>query len=317
MFKRITNLQLMSDGGAGAGASAGDAGASQSGAVTGVEGAPPVAQDGGDLSNVVYGRSLNQEVANPNDVNTTNDVNPADKQKAFDELIKKGGEFADEFGKRTQDIINKRFKEVKGLEETLKSHESILGLLAAKYGVDPTNSAAIEKAIKEDDSLFEQAAFQEGLTPEQYRHKLELEQENARLKAAQDELELQRGSQEIYAGWLQEADELVAKYGLTDFDFATEVENPQITQLLASGVPFEAAYKTVHFDDMLGGAMAYTAQNVSQAMVNNIQARNRRPAENGTMSASNTIFKTDPRKFTPMDLDEIKRRVAAGEEIAL
>ena len=63
--------------------------------------------------------------------------------------------------------------------------------------------------------------------------------------------------------------------------------------------------------------MALTAQNVSKAMVNNIQSRSRRPAENGTQSATNTIVKADPSKFTDADFNEIRRRVAAGEEIRL
>ena len=315
-MKNLMNLQLMADGGAGTAASGADGGAA-----TGVAdnaGVPPVAQEGGDLSNVVYGKSSEQDLANPaKDVGTTNNVKPADKQKLFDAMIRDGGEYQEEFNKRFQDAFNKRFKDHKALEETVKRHDSIMGLLAARYGVDATDAAAIEKAISDDNALIEEAAFKEGLNVDQYRAKLQLEQDNARMKAALEEREQQQGVQQIYAEWLKEADELVAKYGIQNFDMATEMENPQFTQLLSSGIPFEAAYKTIHFDDMLNGAMAVAAQNVSQAMVNNIQSRNRRPAENGTQSASSTIFKADPSKFTNQDLDEIRRRVAAGEEIYL
>lgn len=310
-MKRKIYLQLLGEGGAGASAASSDGGAA-----TGVEGASPVAQTGGDVSQVVYGKVNNQDLANPNDIGATNDITQADKQKAFDEMIKKGGEYFEEFSKRTQDIINKRFKETKGLEETLKSHESILGLLAAKYGVDANDPKALEDALNNDTALFEDAAFKEGLTPEQYRHKLQLEQENARLKAAQDEMEQQRGVNQIYSQWLEESLAVGEKYGV-EIDLGVECQNPQMTQLLAAGVPFEGAYKVVHFDEMLGAGMAATASKVSEAMVNNIQSRSRRPAENGTQSASSTIFKADPSKFTIADLDEIKRRVAAGEEIAL
>ncbi len=305
----------MAEGGAGTAAQA-----AEGGAATGVAqgaGDSPVSQKGEDLSQVIYGKAIKQEVANPtNDANATNSIDPAERQKAFDNMIKKGGEYAEEFNKRTQAIIDKRFKETKNLEETLKSHDSIMGLLAAKYGVDVSDTKALEEALNNDTSLFEEAAFKEGLSPEQYRHKLQLEQENARLKDAQEEAERQTRVEQIYAQWLNDAEEVKAKYGV-DFDMATEMENPQFTQLLGSGIPFEAAYKTVHFDDMLNGAMAITAQNVSKAMVNNIQSRSRRPAENGTQSATNTIVKADPRKFTVADFNEIRRRVAAGEEIRL
>ncbi len=302
----------MAEGGAGTAAPS-----AEGGAATGVQGDSPVSQKGEDLSKVVYGKSSNQEVANPtNDTKTTDSINPADRQKQFAEMIKKGGEWHEEFNKYSQDMINKRFKETKNLEKTLESHNAILGLLAAKYGVDVSDTKALEKAINDDNSLFEEAAFKEGLSAEQYRQKLQLEQENARLKAAQEEAERNAGAEQIYAKWLSDSEAVKAKYGV-DFDLAAEMENPQFTQLLGSGVDFEAAYKTIHFDDMLNGAMALTAQNVSQAMVNNIQSRSRRPAENGTQSASSTIFKADPSKFTNADLDEIARRVAAGEEIYL
>ena len=314
-MKKLINLQLMAEGGASAAAPA-----AEGGAATGVAqgaGDPPVSQKGEDLSQVVYGKSKLQDVANPtNDANATDSIDPADKMKQFDNMIKKGGQYADEFNKRTQSIIDKRFKETKSLEETLKSHDSIMGLLAARYGVDATDIKALEKALNDDTSLFEEAAFKEGLSAEQYRQKLQLEQENARLRAAQEEAQQNARVDQIYAKWLSDAEEVKSKYGL-DFDLQTELDNPQFTQLLGSGVDFEAAYKTIHFDDMLNGAMALTAQNVSQAMVNNIQSRSRRPAENGTQSASSTIFKADPSKFTNADLDEIRRRVAAGEEIIL
>ena len=205
-----------------------------------------------------------------------------------------------------------------GLEKKIVFHRKDWGISS----LQTTNGAYALKSLKTAYLAHyrylsdEEAAFKEGLSPEQYRHKLQLEQENARLREAQEEAERQAGAEQIYAQWLNDAEAVKAKYGV-DFDMATEMENPQFTQLLGSGIPFEAAYKTVHFDDMLNGAMALTAQNVSKAMVNNIQSRSRRPAENGTQSATNTIVKADPSKFTDADFNEIRRRVAAGEEIRL
>ena len=315
-MKRKINLQLFSEGGAGTGASTGAALAGDSGAVSGVS-ADPAATGGDEFSNVVYGVSNNQEVATPKeDVKTTNDIKPADRQKAFDEMVKKGGEYADAFNKRTQDIINKRFKETKSLEEKVKSFDSISQTLAAKYGVDASDPKALEEALNNDTSMFEEMAFKEGLTPEQYRQKRALEQENARLKAAQEEAAAQSNADRIYAGWIQDSEKLVEKYGIQNFDLATEMQNPEFTDLLAAGVTFEGAYKTIHFDDMINGAMASTAANVSQAMVNNIQSRSRRPAENGTLSASNKVFKSDPSKLQDKDFKEIEKRLIRGEKIS-
>lgn len=316
-MKRKINLQLFGEGGAGASTGAGATGSEGSGAVTGVTGDSPVSQSTGeDLSDVVYGVSNNQEVATPNNVETTEDIDPAERQKMFDEMIKKGGEYADAFNKRTQDIINKRFKETKGLEEQLKSQESIIQTLAAKYGVDAKDIAGINKAIDEDTSMWEDAAFKEGLTVEQYRNKLALEQENARLKAERDEAEAEEGANRIYNQWIIDSESLISKYGLQNFDLREELANPEFEQLLRNGISLEAAYKTIHFDDMVNGAMAYTAQNVSKAMVNNIQARGRRPVENGASSASSKVFKADPNQLSNQDIDEVIKRVARGADIS-
>lgn len=319
-MKHKFNLQLLADGGgASTGASTSEGTGESSGAVTGGMRDVPGSQGEDDLSNIEFGVSMqqSQEVAQPEakGENTTKTPTEAELQHTFDEMIKKGGEWHDQFDKRTQDILNKRFKETKKLEKTLESHNQILGLLAAKYGLDAEDSEGIFKAINADNSLFEEAAFKEGLSPEQYRNKIKLEQENKALRAAQEEAQRASGAEQIYAGWLNEAEAVKSKYGV-DLDLATELENPEFTQLLSNGISFEAAYKTVHFDDIVNGAMAHTASQVEKAIVNNITSRQARPAENGTQSASGKIFKSDASQLTDAELDECIRRVARGAQIS-
>lgn len=318
-MKHKFNLQLLADGGgASTGASTSESTGESSGAVTGGMRDVPGSQGEDDLSNIEFGVSMqSQEVAQPEAKgdNTTKTPTEAELQHAFDEMIKKGGQYHDQFDKRTQDIVNKRFKETKKLEKTLESHNEILGVLAAKYGLDASDSEGILKAVNEDDSLFESAAFEQGLTTEQYRNKLKLEQENKALKAAQEEAARNTNAEQIYAGWLKDADAVSKKYGV-EIDLAAEIENPDFTNLLSNGISFEAAFKTVHFDDIVNGAMATTASQVEKAIVNNITSRQARPAENGTQSASGKIFKSDPSQLTDAELDECIRRVARGAQIS-
>ena len=318
-MKHKFNLQLLADGGgASTGASTSEGTGESSGAVTGGMRDVPGSQGEDDLSNIEFGVSMqSQEVAQPEvkGDNTTKTPTEAELQHTFDEMIKKGGEWHDQFDKRTQDILNKRFKETKKLEKTLESHNEILGVLAAKYGLDASDSEGILKAVNEDDSLFESAAFEQGLTTEQYRNKLKLEQENKALKAAQEEAARNTNAEQIYAGWLKDADAVSKKYGV-EIDLAAEIENPDFTNLLSNGISFEAAFKTVHFDDIVNGAMATTASQVEKAIVNNITSRQARPAENGTQSASGKIFKSDPSQLTDAELDECIRRVARGAQIS-
>lgn len=318
-MKHKFNLQLLADGGgASTGASTSEGTGESSGAVTGGMRDVPGSQGEEDLSNIEFGVSMqSQEVAQPEvkGDNTTKTPTEAELQHTFDEMIKKGGQWHDQFDKRTQDILNKRFKETKKLEKTLESHNEILGVLAAKYGLDASDSEGILKAVNDDDSLFESAAFEQGLTTEQYRNKLRLEQENKALKAAQEEAARNTNAEQIYAGWLKDADAVSKKYGV-EIDLAAEIENPDFTNLLSNGISFEAAFKTVHFDDIVNGAMATTASQVEKAIVNNITSRQARPAENGTQSASGKIFKSDASQLTDAELDECIRRVARGAQIS-
>jgi hypothetical protein len=115
---------------------------------------------------------------------------------------------------------------------------------------------------------------------------------------------------------MEEGQALAEKYGIADFDFRQEVQNPDFTNLLANGVSVESAYKAIHIDDMIGGAMAKTADNVRTKMAQDIASRQARPSENGASSQNAAVFKNDVNKLSKADREEIDRRVARGEIIS-
>ena len=286
---------------------------SAAGTATGTGGTSESADSGianrkGDLSNVIYGKASEE----PTEVKTTS--SKESKTQAFENLIK--GEYKEEFAKRTQGIIDERFKKTKGMEETLTSHESILGMLAEKYGVkDASDVKALAKALEEDESFYENEALEKGLTVDQLKEMKRLERENKAFKEAKALEEQRENSQKIYAKWVEDGNALAEKYGITDFNLEAECQNPDFTSLLANGISLEAAYKAVHIDEMMGGAMAKTAETVRRQVANNVTNRQSRPSENGVMTNNNAIFKTDVSKLTKADRDEIDRRVARGEVI--
>lgn len=293
---------MFADGGDGTGTGTAAASGASESAESGV------ANRKGNLSNVIYGKASEE----PQEVKTTTPTES--KTQAFENLIK--GEYKEEFAKRTQGIIDERFKKTKGMEETLKSHDAILGMLAEKYGVkDASDVKALSKALEEDESFYEREALEKGLSVEQLKEMKRLERENAQFKAAKEAEERKAQSDQIYSRWLEEGNALAQKYGLSDFSLEVEAQNPDFTELLKHGVSVEAAYMAVHMDDMLGGAMAKTAETVRQQVANNVTNRQARPSENGVMAHNNAIFKTDVSKLTKADRDEIDRRVARGEVI--
>lgn len=295
------NIQFFGEG-AGTGASAGT-GAEGSGAETGsIDLASQGSANNGD----------NVDVTEPQGKTAKT---PQQRQEDFEALIR--GEYREEFQKRTQRIIDKRFKQQGELENTLKSHDELLTVLAQKYGVDSRDAKAIMDAINKDDSFYEQEALDKGLSVKQLKEIKKLERDNASLRKAQEEAERKRHTDQIYSEWLNESEELKNKYGLDSFNLESEIQNPEFIKLLAGGISLESAYKAIHFDDMVGGAMAHTAATVKEKMANNIASRSGRPAENGVSSQSTSNFKTDVNKMTKADRAKIMREVQKGANIVL
>ena len=299
---KLINLQLFGEGG-GAGASAG--------AGTGTSGA--------DGTAVLGVASQCDSVNNGENVNVTDSQmentakTPEERQKDFEALIK--GEYKDEFAKRTQAIINERFKKMGELENTLNSHNELLSILSQKYGVNDIES--LTKAMEEDESFYEAEARERGLSVQQLKEIKSLERENKYLREMAEQEERQKEADQTLARWTNESEQLVNKYGLQDFNLQSELDNPDFVRLLAGGISLESAYKAVHFDDMIGGAMAQTAKNVREQVTNNIASRNTRPTENGVSSQNAQVFKTDVNNMTKADRQALIRRAEKGENIKL
>ena len=299
-MKNLLYLQLFAEGSAAGSGSSGAEGADSGVAHPGEE---------ASVETVVYGKPSG-EVANPKGKAAES---PETKEARFQELIK--GEFKEEYAKRTQAIIDDRFKKYKGTEERLQSIDPILKTLADKYGADANDIEALKKAIDEDDSFFQKAAIDRGLTVKQYKEVRALERQNEELLAQQQQQKQQEEVDKIFAQWAAQSKEFAEKYQIENFDFDAEMQNPEFSRLLGSGVTVEGAYKAVHFDEMVGGAMAHTAAKVKEGIVNSVNSRAQRPSEGAVSSHPATTFKTDVNALTKADREEIERRAARGEII--
>jgi hypothetical protein len=247
----------------------------------------------------------------------TADTAEARKAK-FEELI--SGEYKDLYGERVQQQINARFKSTKTLESQVAALNPVLDLLASRYGVDAKDVDALSKAVAEDDAWLEQEAMEMGLTKEQAQEYKRLERENESFRAAEAERAQQEHANRILSEWHQQAEQMKPVY--PKFDLKTECSHPEtgqrFTDLLAKGVDVKTAFEVIHKDELIGGAMQYTAQQVEQKVTNNIRVRGMRPVENGSSgNAASTIIKSDPSTWTKEDREEVSRRVRMGERIEL
>ena len=304
--KLVLNLQLFDGEGAGDGAASAETGVNTAAAGQ-MKGRNP-------LSEVRYGKQ-EEEVQDaaaqePETIVTTKTTE--ERAAEFENLIK--GDYKDLFDSRVQNIVQNRLKSSKAAEEQLNGLRPVLELLSSKYGVDATDVEALSKAVDSDNSFWEDEAAKEGMTVEQLKEMHRMRRENEQFRRAQEEIERQKGIQQIQAKWSQESEETKRFY--PNFDFSAETQNPDFIDLLKAGVSVKTAYEVVHKDDIIGGAMQYTAQEVKQKVVNDIQARGKRPTENGVSSQAGAVVKKDVNSLTKKDREEIERRVMRGERIS-
>ena len=321
------DLRLFDGGAAGASGTAGAAGiATGDTGTTQAEnktvGSSRQQRKSGELSNVVYGK---QETAEP----ATTETTPAaevkketevtttsntleDKRKAFEDLI--NGEYKDMFTERTQNIIDRRFKETKNLEAYKQATDPVIETLMSKYKIADGDVNKLAKAIEQDDTYWEEAAEEAGLTVEQYKTVQKLERENAEFKRMQQMQANQQKAEQQIAQWVQQGEE--AKKTYPDFDFKTEARDPEFMKMLKAGIPVQTAYEVKHMNTLLTGAARVAAQQAEQQTVARIKDKASRPAENGMSSQSASIIKSDVSSLTKADRAEIARRAARGERIS-
>jgi hypothetical protein len=312
LFQRL-NLQLFAEG-----AGEGVSGTGADGA-TGVTATNAVSQTkkgvkSNPLADVVYGKQ--EESAQTADVQSnatvTESVEPPDRNAEFEKLIK--GEYKDLYDARMQDTIQKRLK---GTKETVDKYNALsptLELLAKKYGVDANDVEALNKAIEEDDTYYEEEALERGVTVEQLKEIKKMEKENAELKRQMQEKNAKEKGAQLYAQWMDQGKATQKIY--PSFDLRAEMQNPQFIDLLKANIDVRTAYEVVHKDEIIPAAMQFTAKTVEQKLTNKIIANGARPAENGISTQSSAVVKSDVSQLTKADIDEVIRRVARGERIS-
>ncbi len=229
------------------------------------------------------------------------------------------GDYKADFDAEVQRIVGERLKKVKdqgriveNQGKALNAQQPILDALALRYGTAPGDIEALRSAVDRDNSLLEQAAEDAGMSVEQYRQYQQMQRENARLRAAQEDYYARQRSQQQVQSWMEQAEAMKQDPLLADFDLKTEIDsNPDFLGLLQRGVNVEQAYKVLHMNDFLSKATAQAEKTVTD----NIRARGARPQENGAAAKSAVVVKDDVSKLTPADRAEIARRAAMGETI--
>ena len=300
------------EGGAGAGGAAGagaatggQAAAASSGAVDGVGTAST-----GHSNNGMANNNASDAGEQPSTRITSNTLE--DKRRAFDNLV--NGEYKDQFSERMQQVINRRFKESKQQAAQLEGQGKIMQLLAGKYGVDAGDLDGLYKAINADDGFFEEEAAKAGLSVKQFKEMRRMQAETQELRAQIQKQADRQKAQEVYSGWMREAEQVKQMY--PEFDLRAELQNEKFGRLLQHGIDVRTAYQVIHQDELMQRGMMAAANNAAAATARNIQSQRARPAENGAGSPAAATVKVDVNKMTKADRDALIERARRGETIS-
>jgi hypothetical protein len=144
---------------------------------------------------------------------------------------------------------------------------------------------------------------------------IRLKAENAELKKLRDEQNAKDAAEQKVAGWMEESKQVKAIY--PQFDLKGELQNPKFVDLLrVPGVDVRTAYELTHKDEIIAGAMQFTAKTVEKKIADKIAANGARPTENGLNSQSASLTKSDVSQLSKAERAEINRKVLRGEKVS-
>ncbi len=294
-------LQLFAEGGDGGTGAEGTTGVTETAAVSQTRKAT------NPLANVKYGK---QEEAAPPSEEPKQTATP-DRNAEFEKLIK--GEYKDLYDARMQNAIRGRLKATEDTVNRFNALTPTLELLAEKYGVDANDVEALNKAIEEDESFFQDEALEKGMTVQQLKEFRKMQRENADLKRQMSDQQTKERAEMLYASWVDQGEKTKTVY--PSFDLKAEMENPRFVDLLRNNIDVRTAYEVLHKDEIIPAAMQFTAKTVEQKLTNKIIAGGQRPTENGMNSQGAAVVKSDVSQLSKADRQEIIRRVQRGERI--
>lgn len=228
----------------------------------------------------------------------------------FEALIK--GKYKAQYDARFQQGINARHKDYMQNKQQLESLNPMLDMLKEKYGVSDVKD--LQKAIMNDDSYYEEEAMERGLTVEQLKYMKQMERENKAYKAREQESIQEQMQREKIEGWLRQ--EAQFKQKAPDFSLREELANPEFERLLAAGVNVETAFNVIHQDEIMSGAMNYTAKKAVEKTVNDIKARGMRPSENGLGTTATEPKRKTVGEMTGEEILEMANKAKKGEKIS-
>ena len=277
-------------------------------------GAPAAGAEAGSQASVVSSQATTGDNSTPAAAGQENEQTPEQLAEEFQELTK--GKYKDaydkDFQQRFQKLFDQRFKGVKADQERLSSYQPIIDTLSARYGITDGDMGKLSQAIDSDQSLWEEAAEEAGLTVEQYRRVQRMEMENQRLKAAQRETIQHQMAQQQMQVWQGQIQQVQQSY--PDFNLEAEMQNPAFQAMLRAGASIQNAYEATHIDQIKAALAQQTAKSTEKKVTDTIRKKGMRPQEVGGAQPG-VPLNADLKNSTAKQRAEWAARAERGEQI--
>ena len=225
----------------------------------------------------------------------------------------KKGEFADLYGRDVANAVQERFKNQKDAKGELDKLEPMLNVLMERAGVKSVDE--LVSHVMDDDSLYEEAAEEAGMSVAAYKQFKTLEaQRDEALKREQQSIH-ERMIHDHFAKLAQQAEEL--KQQFPDFDLQKELKNENFFKLTTPevGISVRDAYFAIHHDELAPQMLAYGMERAKQQMGQTIQAQRRRPAEGAMKAQPNQAadFNVDFSKLNRKERSKVYDLISKGK----
>jgi len=210
--------------------------------------------------------------------------------------------------------VRARLKDRGDLQAVLDQLTPALELASSYYGLDTSNGlnyAEISRRMVEDNLYYEDRAIRNGTSVDDEREK----SMNAIRKHQQEEL----ATRQKFDRLMSEVPALKEKF--PNFDFATELRNPDFKILTGPGMPFslEDAYYHVHRKEIEAAMQEQAKKAAMEAASRSIQAGQARPVENGAtpQAAPPAAVNVRDKSYREALKREIRAAAARGEYVPL
>lgn len=233
----------------------------------------------------------------------------------------KKGEFAEFYGRDVQSAIQDRFRNQADANEQLKAANEQLHKLEPmlKVLMDRGEFKDVDELIHhvmDDDSLYEEAASEAGMTVEAYKQFKEIERQRNEMAAREQQNIQEQRIREHYGKLCQQAEGMKAMF--PDFDLTKELKDPQFFRMtsIEGGISVEDAYFAIHHKELAPQMLAYGMERAKQQMGQTLQAQRRRPAEGAMKTQGQPAaadFNIDPRSLSRPERNRIYELIHKGK----